>query len=264
MNDTFNINRFGLLLKKTLMERPSQLIGLAGLSFALSFLVYGLAIMLSGYEDAQNASFVVGLVGGGCFLASFVYGHFISNASGCSWLTLPASTFEKWLTGVVITGICYLGLFLLFFRIMDASFVAVYHRNLDPASPFYKDRYDMVNIFPYNGFVAVKSGMLFLNFAGIMLVGSLYFNKATFIKVALITCGICMGLFMLNILIAHLFIKNVQTAFPYAMVWIWVGQERAQLMLPQNTLDIINIFFQYILPVTLWGLAFLRLKEKEF
>lgn len=264
MSNTFNINRFGWLLKKTILERPAQLMGLSVLTLALSFVTYALVKILGGIEDAQNASFMIGLIGGGCFLAAFVYNQFTSNASGSSFLTLPASQFEKWLCGVVITGVCYLALFLVFFRLMDIGFVSVYHNSLDPQSPFYKDQYEAVKIFAYNEFIADKAFIMFFNFAGAMLVGSLYFNKAPFIKVALIVCGICMGLFMLNILIASLFLNNVQTAFPYYLVWVWVGKERGRLELPDNILAITSITFHYLIPGILWGLAYLRLREKEF
>ncbi len=264
MNNTFNVSRFGWLLKKTILERPAQLMGLSLLTLSLSFVTYALVKLLGGIEDAQNASFMIGLIGGGCFLASFVYNQFSSNASGSSFLTLPASQFEKWLCGVFITGVCYLAMFLVFFRLMDLGFVSAYHSSLDPQSPFYKDQYEAVKIFNYYGFVADKCFVMFFNFAGTMLVGSLYFNKASFIKVALIVCAVCMGLFMLNIFIAGLFIRNVQTAFPYYLVWIWVGKERGRLELPESTLAVSSFMFHYLIPAILWGLAYLRLKEKEF
>src|SRR6187402_2748030 len=100
MNDTFNITRFGWLFKKTLLERPAQLIGLIILSMALSLVVYAFAKFTAGFETAQMATFMLGLIVGGCFLASLVYGYFGTNASGSSFLTLPASQFEKWLCGV--------------------------------------------------------------------------------------------------------------------------------------------------------------------
>ena len=264
MNNTFSAKRFGWLLKKTILERPAQLLGLTALSFLISFIIYGVVRMMSSFEDAQNFSFLIGLIGGGCFLASFVFGHFGSNAAGSSFLTLPASLFEKWLCGVVITGIFYLLLFLLFFHLMDMSFVAIYHHGLDPKGAFYTEQYEAVRVFAFDEFIADKAFMMFFNFAGIMLVGSLYFNKAAFIKVALIACAICLGSVFLNLAIANIFFKNVQTAFPYYLVWLMEGKERGRLELPETALQIIHAFFKYVIPVILWALAFLRLKEKEF
>ncbi len=264
MNNVFNIKRFGWFVKKTILERPVQLAGFVVLTLAIDLLVYAFAKFTGGFEAAQNSTFLIGLIGGGCLLASFVYGHFSSNASGSSFLTLPASQFEKWLCGIIITGIFYIAVFLLFFRMMDLIFISIYHNSLDPKGPFYKEMYDAVQIYPFDGFVASRGFMMFLNFAGGMLIGSLYFNKAAFIKVALATVGFLFGAFLLNLFIANLFFKNVDNAFPYYLVWITVGKERGRLELPGNILYILNITFLYILPIILWGLSFLRLREKEF
>ncbi len=264
MENVFSLPRFWWLLKKTLLERPTQMIGLTGLSLALSLLAYGLVKIFSGFDDAQNAAFMIGLTAGGCFLASFVYGQFASNASGSSFLTLPASQFEKWLAGVVITGALFMLIFLLFFRAMDTTFVYFYHRSLDPQSPFYTRQFESVRVLAYDEFIARTCFIMFFNFAGMMLVGSLFFNKAAFIKVALIACAICLGIFLLNLLIAGMFLKNVQTAFPYYLVWIWVGKDRARLELPPGFQHAVRLVFQFVTPAILWSLAYLRLTEKEF
>jgi hypothetical protein len=264
MNDIFNLKRFGWFFKKTIMERPVQLVGLVVLTLAMVLVVYAFAKFTAGFDVAQNASFILGLVGGGCLLASFVYNHFSSNANGSSFLTLPASQLEKWLCGIIITGIIYVIIFLLFFRMIDLIFISIYHNGLDPKGPYFKELYDSVQVFPFNGYVADKSFMMFFNFAGAMLVGSFYFNKASFIKIALIACGFCFGAFLLNLFIANLLFKNADTAFPYFLVWITVGKQRGRLELPSNILDSVRILFQYVVPITLWVLAFVRLREKEF
>ena len=264
MNNTFNIHRFGLLFKKTLLERPMQLFGLTALSLSIVFITYVLGKMLAGFEDGQNISFMLGLVGGGCFLASFVFSYFTSNAIGSSYITLPASAFEKWLCGVLITGVFYLVLFLLFYRFIDILFVGIYHRNLDANGPLYRQLYDQVQIFPYDGFVANKAILLFVNFSGAMLVGSLYFNKVNFIKVALLICGFWLGAWLLNLLIAQAMIQHVNNAMPYWLVWIDVNKDEGRIELPENIAGVVSIFIQFIIPATLWMLAWLRLKEKEF
>jgi hypothetical protein len=264
MNNTFNAKRFGLLFKKTLFERPMQLLGLSALSLAIVFISYVFFKSMVNIETAQNASFVLGLAGGGCFLASFVYGYFSANAMGSSFLTLPASHFEKWLCGVLLTGVLYVLLFLLFYRFIDTVFVGIYHRGLDSNGPFYKELYEQVQLFPFDGFVASKTSYMFLNFGGAMLVGSLYFNKAGFIKVALLICGFWFGAFLLNLLIAKAMISNVQNAFPYFLVWVKVHTDEGRLELPEKIMTAVHILIQYAVPAILWLLAYTRLKEKEF
>lgn len=264
MNNTFDITRFGLLLKKTLLERPMQFFGLTGLSFALVLLLYAAIKVIAGIGTAQNISFLIGLIGGGCFLASFVFNYFSSKAMGSSYLTLPASHFEKWLCGVLITGVFYVLLFLLFFRLIDTVFVGMYHRSLDPNGPFYKQLYEQAQVFPYDSLFAVRAFILFANFAGAMLVGSLYFNKISFIKVALTICGIWFTILVLNTVIAKAMMSNVESAVPYVLVWLKSGESSGNIQLPENIMNVVKIFAQYLIPALLWLLAYIRLKEKEF
>ncbi|MFM9909946.1 MAG: hypothetical protein ACKVOW_11380 [Chitinophagaceae bacterium] len=264
MNNTFSAKRFNLLFKKTILERPMQLMGLSGLSLVLVFFTYVICKTLSGFDTAQNASFALGLIGGGCFLASFVYGYFSSNAMGSSYLTLPASHFEKWLCGILLTGILYVAIFLLFFRLMDTVFVELYHKSLDVNGPFYKQFYEQVQIFPFNEFVAKNVIVMFVNFAGAMLVGSLYFNKLSFIKVALIIAAFWFGAFLLNLMIAKMMMEHIGSAFPYYLVFIDENRLTGRIELPEYTAGIVSILVQFVVPSILWILAFVRLKEKEF
>lgn len=264
MNNTFNLHRFGLLLKKSLLERPVQMFGFTGLLLALVLILYVIAKSLMGYHGAQNLTFIWGLAGGGCFMASFVFNYFSSNAIGASYLTLPASHLEKWLCGIVIAGILYPGIFLLFYRAMDTVFVYLYHQGLDADSPFYKEQYESVYLFPFTGIVAGKVYPMFLFLSGAMLLGSLYFNKVGFIKTAICICVLCMGCFGLNWLFAKLLFGSISDAAPFNHVSIPVGKEEGSIELPDAAARFFDIGLKYIFTLLLWILAFARLREKEF
>ena len=154
MNEVFSIKRFLLLFRKVIIERPTQTLGVTTLLLLLSSILYVAAKKLAGFGPAQNLTFIWGLAGGGFFLSSFVFGYFNTNASGSSYLTLPASFVEKWLCGILIVGILYPLLFLLFYHVMDIAFVTSYHNSLDKASLFYKQQYESVYTFNLNGIVA--------------------------------------------------------------------------------------------------------------
>jgi hypothetical protein len=264
MNNTFNAKRFVLLFKKTLLEKPMQMFGFTGLIFLFILMLYYLMKTFATFQAAQNLSFLWGLVGGDFILASFVFNYFSSNASGSSYLTLPVSNFEKWLCGVIIAGILYPLVFLLFYRIMDAGFVAAYHNSLDPSGPFYNIRYDAVYIFPFDGRIPRISYSMLFFFSGIMLIGSLYFNKVALVKVALFITILCFGIYGLNYLFASFMFKNIDDAFPFQHVAILVGKEVGSVELPKNVHDPIWYFINWGLPVVLWAVAFIRLREKEF
>lgn len=263
MNDILNLSRFGWLIRKIFLEKTASVLGSMLLCFIVTFIFYGMTMLLQGISDAQNGAFLVGLTLGGALMASVVFGYFNNDATGVSFLTLPASVLEKWLSGIMIIGL-YFFLFLVYFRLIDLAFVAQYHHNLNPHAPYYKEQYELVNIIPFTGSTAAHNFMMFFNFTGIMMLGALFFNKAAFIKTALVICSILVAAFLLNLLIINLLIKNVQTAFPFTVVWIWIGKDRARLELSPENVDTVKIIFRFVLPAVLWALSLLRLKEKEF
>ena len=264
MNDTFNFKRFLLLLQKTLLERPMQLFGFTGLIILFSLVLYFVCKSVIGFIPAQNLTFMWGLIGGGCFMSSFIFSYFFSNASGSSYLTLPASHFEKWLCGVLIAGILFPLTFLLFYRAIDASFVSLYHHSLDASAPFYKEKYEAVYLFAFDGIVANKVYPMLFFFSGAMVVGSLYFNKVAFIKVALVLTIFCLGIFGLNWLVAKSIFGNIDEAFPFNHVSLMVGKETGSIELPKMPQFISTYSLCYIYPAILWVLAYVRLREKEF
>ncbi len=264
MNNTFKIKRFRLLFKKTIAERPVQTIGVIALLLILSFILYVAVKKLAGFSAAQNLTFIWGLSGGSFFLASFVFGYFSTNASGSSYLTLPVSYFEKWLCGILIAGILYPVIFLLFYHLMDMGFVAAYHNSLDTTSVFYKQQYDSVYTFDLNGIIAWKVYAMFLLLTGAMLTGALYFNKTAFIKTGITICIVFLILFGLNWFIATMLFGSINDASPYDHVTLAVGKEQGTLILPSNVERFFHYSASFVIPAVLWLLPLIRLREKEF
>lgn len=263
MNDTFSPSRFILLLKKTILERAMQILGLMGCVLCFILIFYSIFVYIGGWSPAQNLTFIWGFIGGGTILSSVVFSYFNTNAGGAAYLTLPASALEKWLCGVMITGVLFCVVFFSFYRLVDYCFVTAYHNGLDRSSPLYRQTYNAVHLFLFEGNIVRQSTILFLNFTGIMLVGSLYFNRVALVKVALVACGVMGFIYFLNLAVASLMLGRVDIAFPYYTVLIKVGSEVGNIELPNGTVAIPNVFFQYILPAILWITAYIRLREKE-
>ncbi|MGY4539740.1 preprotein translocase subunit SecE [Mucilaginibacter sp. UYNi724] len=264
MNDTFNLSRFGLLLKKTILERAMQIIGAFAAVLAFTFLLYTLILYSLDWGPAQNLTFIWGFIGGGVVLSSVVFCYFTTNAGGAAYLTLPASALEKWLCGVLISGLLFCIVFLSFFRLMDYTFVTAYHNGLDRSSPLYRNLYDHVYLYTFlDNNVVIKATILYTNFVGAMMVGSLYFNRVALVKVALVVCGLLAAIYFFNLAVVSLLFSNVDVAFPYFTVLIKVYSEVGNIELPHYAYDITNIFLQYVLPGILWITAYLRLREKE-
>jgi hypothetical protein len=261
MREIFNFRRFGLYFIKTVLERPTQILGTFALSFSVVILIFFLLKSMGHFDVAQLLSFTTGLVGGGCLLASLVFGYFSDMAIGASYLTLPVSTLEKWLCATLLVGL-YLGCFLLFFRGLDSFFVHLYHGSLNKQDARYKQQFDSVYIFRYFD-ESLEVFVFFLNAATAMLVGALYFNKVSFIKVALVICSLYFFTFFLNYLIGSFLFKDLIRSFPFHNVSIQNSNEMGVLVMPSRWNRLNDAIVIYILPAILLIVSYIRLKEKE-
>src|SRR6187551_3616271 len=89
MNNTFNFKRFSWIFRKTILERPVQILGIIILNFILVLLLYSFMREIIGWDATQNLTFLWGFVFGGCYLSAAVFNYFSTNANGSSYLTLP-------------------------------------------------------------------------------------------------------------------------------------------------------------------------------
>jgi hypothetical protein len=266
MNDLFEIKRFGLLLKKTVAERVLQLTGLAALALIATLIIYAGVLFVTdgaGHNLAQNLSFVWGIIGGGTFLSSIVFGYFSTNASGAAYLTLPASAFEKWLCGILIIGVFFPVVFMAFYRVMDTCFVMFYHNGLNKHDPRYTDMYNAVQVYAFDNNFAKQCVIIYANFATAMMVGSLYFNKVSAVKTALVYVGLLAFVYFLNLILAHTIFTHVDSAFPFNSIFIKVGNGTGLLELPAMVSKMVFIAIQYIIPGALLFTTYIRLREKE-
>jgi hypothetical protein len=261
MQQIFDPRRFRLYFIKTVFERPVQILGTFALAFTVSVMVYFLIKAMASLDAAQDFSFSVGLVGGGGLLASLVFGFFGDAANGSSFLTLPVSNFERWLCAVLILVI-YVTCFLFFFRGIDTMMVHQFHNGLNPQDARYQQQYDSVFIFSFTG-EAVPVFIFFTNAVTAMLVGSLYFNKVSFIKVSLVICGIYIAVFAFNYIMSSVLFKDYIKSFPFHSVIVKNGSEEGVVVEPAGAIQIYDVVCTYVLPAFLLVISYIRLREKE-
>jgi hypothetical protein len=279
MNNTFEPVRFIHLFRKTVLEKPVQIFGIVILNLVVVLLMYAFLRNIIGWSGTQNLTFIWGFVFGGCYLSAAVFSNFNTNASGSSFLTLPASHFEKWLCGILITWVLYVVVFLLYYKGVDAIFVDYYHRHLDPLEVGYQNKVEAVQMFDYSGHVAGMAYLIFGNLTAAMFVGSLYFNKISFVKTGLVVCAAFVFFYGANLALAYSMFPNISDAYPFSHVSIGLPSatqvneltmavrpksEEGSVGLPPPYINIYQVTIRYILTTTLCITAFIRLKEKEF
>lgn len=263
MKDTFNLYRFTLLFKKTILERPMQLLGLMALVLIISFGFFSFFAYFKQWESAHALAFIWGYVGGGIILSSVIFANFNTNASGSAYLMLPASSFEKWLCGIFIAGVMFTIIFLGFYRLMDFSFISIYHSRLDKNATHYQYLYNQAQIFEFDSRLAKIGYMIFANFAGAALLGSLYYNRAGLVKTALTVLATLAFIGFVNYVFAGLFFSQLSSANPFWSVNLQLTNNYRTVDAPQYIKDFADNLTKFILPAILWVTVYIRLREKE-
>ena len=90
-----------------------------------------------------------------------------------------------------------------------------------------------------------------------------YFNKNVIVKAALLFLGVFLSGMYANGLIAQLFFNSgivLDNSRPFFRVYL----SGKLVVMPENWLYLIDMFFLIALPIILWLVAFIRLREKEF
>lgn len=263
MKDIFYLPRFWFLLKKTFMERPLQIIGSFGLTMLLTWIFYISQKSFNGpWIYFQKEVFAMGLILGGGYLSATVFTYFSENSKGYGYLTLPTSQFEKWLCGFLII-VVFTVLYHVFFRLMDATYVTNYHNNLDTKLPNYKELYNYARVMPFDLDPLMFLYKIYFNLTGFMAVAAFYFNKNVIVKAALLFLGVFLAGMYANGLIAQLFF-NSDIVVDNSRPFFRVSSSGKLVVMPENWLYLINMFFLIALPAILWLVALLRLREKEF
>jgi len=205
MNNTFNINRFGLLLRRQWLDFGKiyliSLVVIIGVIIGFYAWYTPSPLKHNNYDNDGNLDmrfrYGLFLILGFIFISVVASSYFAllgQKSRAILELMTPASTFEKFLGGVFYTGILSLLTYLVLFYLVDLSFVKYINAHLSefkvdgskvlPLKPaesiaaqiFYDDNYRKY----FSHFTAVP----FLT-TSVFLLGSIYFNRFHYIKTAM-------------------------------------------------------------------------------
>lgn len=272
MNNTFNLQRFGLLLKRQWLE--------FGKIYLISLLVV-LGVFLSFYGFQYN-SITNGLRGAFSYwnlgfrtplflvtgilfitiIASSYFAHLGQKSRAIIDLMIPASTFEKFMGGILFTSILGIGGYLLLYYLTDLAFIAKLRSWYEHSGQnMYLDGKKVVlnEMFPYffnrekeNVFKAIYIAPFLLT--SIFLLGSIYFERFHYIKTT-----ICVMIFsgMWTAVIA----KSAKLLFE-GRILIHTDQAR-YVFSEKDSPEIWLLFIGLAFALIFWSITYVRLKEKE-
>ncbi len=149
MNNTFNLHRFGLLLKKQIVENRGQFL-------LVSFALTGILTFLYGYfyfesfpsADSKTTLFEFSelafrskiFLAVGILFLTVIPGHYfvrLSNpARSTQELTLPVSTLETTLSAWLLTVIGSIMMYLLIFFIIDTTFILLLRKEFESVNMY--------------------------------------------------------------------------------------------------------------------------------
>ncbi|MFA6277749.1 MAG: hypothetical protein WC622_13425 [Pedobacter sp.] len=275
MNNTFNIQRFGLLLKRQWLEFGK--IYLITLAVALGVIVTFYSFSLWGYitevkpfhERSLQFREPLFLIFGFLFItviASNYFAHLGQKPKAIIDLMIPASTFEKFLTGIIFTTILSTVSFIVIFYLTDLAFLAklksIYDVNTTSSSYTDVDGNIVTNVTDNLAYFFLKNDsgndkFLPIYYApffvtSVFLLGSVYFNKFHYIKTA-ISVMVFSGIWTAIIIKSGKLLFDDRSPINQT-TRNFSGRDSAEIWL---TLLLV------VLTLIFWSLTYVRLKEKE-
>lgn len=258
MNQIFDLSRAKLLANLNFATSKKVLLytmaGFFGFVFTTSFFVA--KNIPDSLEAMHMIFFTLMLLGGVIFVAGRSYSQMNNIEKAISYLSIPASTFEKYVVPIVFTTIGWILATFLTYHIFAILINVIW-------SVVFQFEYSGFNFFTFN-----LSGLntnweflkIFFLIHSIFFLGSAAFKKNPIPK-TLLTAFIVNSFFtFFGMLLVFIFfgtfenLGEVMTHIIFKEIWIFQEQVMSKIM---------EITFVYILPVIFYITAFFKLKERE-
>ncbi|WP_316797074.1 hypothetical protein [Pedobacter agri] len=270
MNNTFNINRFGLLLKRQWLDFGKvyliSLLVVVGALVGFYFYYIPSPFKENNFDYDGNLDmrfrYPIYLILGFLFISIVASSYFSllgQKSRAILELMTPASTFEKFLSGVFYTTLVSFASYIILFYLIDLSFVKYLNMHLGEfkntskaSSALTVDGFfdQILSDKKYREYCVMFFGFPFL-ITSIFLLGSAYFKNFHYIKTALITMvfsGFCVYVVFKA---SELLTKNMYRAN-------YSGSEDSK-----NDILLGLLAATAILTLIFWLITYVRLKEKE-
>ncbi|MCZ4223940.1 hypothetical protein [Pedobacter rhodius] len=268
MNNTFNINRFGLLLKRQWLDFGKIYLGtlVVLIGIIIGFYSYFIPSIhsnnITDYDGNLDMRFRYGLF---LFLGFLFISIIASNyfnllgqkSRAILELMTPASVFEKFLSGIFYTAIISLFSYLLIFYLTDLAFVKYLNSNIDAfkginpkvteAQSISHQLFNDKNYLEYCGYFFASPFLI----TSIFLLGSVYFNRFHYIKTAI-------SVMIFSGITAYIIFKAADI-LTSDMVRVNHGNYRNN----GDSALLLILLITTALTLIFWAIAYIRLKEKE-
>jgi hypothetical protein len=276
MNQSFSINRWGLLMGKHWSEnRKKYTLGIIAMA-ALMILWYGFMILVGPglVDDVQSPTYFVGLFVIGCIYASLLFADLADRPKGISYLSTPASHLEKVLCNLFFGVIIFFVVYLAIFYIVTPSMLAISNAVREAkwkaeaaAYPFVK--FKLINVFHFgkgNGEdMYYGLHLAYLAIQSAFILGSVYFTRFSFIKTVI--SGLIIWL-LLFLFVAKVLVPMMPEGSYFNGLTNWSlmndgSTPNKVIMLPGWVDKGVEWMLKFAFAPLFWVVTYFRLKEKE-
>lgn len=283
MNQAFDLQRWGLLVRKHWSDNRNKYTLSLGAIAALLLLWFGFLILVDKRgamnKEGQIFTYYVGLFLTGALYASFLFGDLANKPKALNFMSVPASQLEKVLCMalycVVAFWVCYTAIFyfvdFIMIKVSNAVQLARLKEGATLNYPFVKET--VFNVFgrientprdnPFNPLTVVL--LLFFAVQGAYALGSIYFPTYSFIKttISLLLIILLFIFLMAKVLLPILPKGSFGDSLTKFYIYDRDYSNRSVILLPSWTDNVIFGFFKYLLAPAFWVVTYFRLKEKE-
>jgi hypothetical protein len=270
MNQFFSFKRFSLLVAKHWADNKKRyllsviaFIGLLIAWFLFTMLIDARFPMGTGL---QMVTYFFSLFVVGSFYASQYFRDLGSRARGINFLLVPASAFEKILCSLLYTVLFFV-VFTSVFYLVDVLMVAVAKGFFTAELP--RNEKGLVNIFkaaslPVEGEVSLNALLFFFTIQSAFLLGSVYFEKYSFIKTAISGFVIfflvfCFVFFLYDLMPKGEYADGFLTSYRIENK----GKDDYLVTIPRWPGQLLHYLVMYGIAPFLWIVTYFRLKEKQ-
>jgi len=253
--NAFSGNRFYLLLRHALRTHQSRLLVVAAAVGLFVLLLLSLSALGHAGDCLHQRLFPLMLFATGFILTGQAFRELRDPQSAMAWMLLPAGTFEKLVSRLLLTGVGYAVVFTIVWCLITALAMIISQSLFSFACPWFST---------FQTRVVVSIG-LYTVLQSLFFVGAIYFRRLAFIKTILFLMLLGLALFVFG-LVGFKAILGGDFVVLAAKGGIHPGRDLALLWnddVRTTLLWIWRIAFWGLLAPCCWAISYLRLKEFE-
>ena len=273
MNQFFSFKRFSLLVSKHWADNKKRYV-LSVLAFIGLLTTWFVFTILTGFDqipmgrEVQTITFYFSLFAVGTFYSSQYFNDLGSRAKGINFLLVPASTFEKLLCSLLYTVVLFFVVFTATYYLVDVLMVAAANglsRTIGTGEKTVVANVFDVIIISFNRDTTLNFLFFFFSVQSAFLLGSVFFEKYSFIKT------IISGFVVVFIVFCVLLLLNDQVlpsgGFTQGFLTSYRvrvdGVDDQLVQIPRWIGEVFRILILYGIAPFLWIVTYYRLKEKQ-